>query len=251
MTGEGLVSVLDPSALFLADRRVGACGSVVTAVLEGTRPLCVEVQALVAADAGADAAPGRAVVRRWPARDARCDPATPGRYLARRARRVRERRGRSQASRNRAPTLPVALAIAGAADDAGRRGRHRSSSASSVSVARCVRSRRSAAASPKRSGSASPGRSCPRPPPMFPESNVSESTISRPRAPWRASPERAGAENAGREFSTTLAHEEIPTRRGPWPSPDRNRSTARCGWSRRAHRCAKASTGSSRPRWAR
>jgi DNA repair protein RadA/Sms len=48
MTGEGLVSVLDPSALFLADRRLGACGSVVTAVLEGTRPLCVEVQALVA-----------------------------------------------------------------------------------------------------------------------------------------------------------------------------------------------------------
>jgi DNA repair protein RadA/Sms len=48
MTGEGLVSVLDPSALFLADRRLGACGSVVAAVLEGTRPLCVEVQALVA-----------------------------------------------------------------------------------------------------------------------------------------------------------------------------------------------------------
>jgi predicted ATP-dependent serine protease len=48
MTGEGLVSVLDPSSLFLADRRLGACGSVVAAVLEGTRPLCVEVQALVA-----------------------------------------------------------------------------------------------------------------------------------------------------------------------------------------------------------
>jgi DNA repair protein RadA/Sms len=47
MTGEGLVPVLDPSALFLADRRIGACGSVVAAVLEGTRPLCVEVQALV------------------------------------------------------------------------------------------------------------------------------------------------------------------------------------------------------------
>ncbi len=48
MTGEGLLPVLDPSALFLADRRAGACGSVVAAVLEGTRPLCVEVQALVA-----------------------------------------------------------------------------------------------------------------------------------------------------------------------------------------------------------
>jgi DNA repair protein RadA/Sms len=47
MTGEGLVPVSDPSALFLADRRVGASGSVVAAVLEGSRPLCVEVQALV------------------------------------------------------------------------------------------------------------------------------------------------------------------------------------------------------------
>jgi len=48
MTGDGLIPVSDPSALFLADRRVGASGSVVAAVLEGTRPLCVEVQALVA-----------------------------------------------------------------------------------------------------------------------------------------------------------------------------------------------------------
>jgi len=47
MTADGLVSVSDPSALFLADRRAGASGSVVAAVLEGTRPLCVEVQALV------------------------------------------------------------------------------------------------------------------------------------------------------------------------------------------------------------
>jgi DNA repair protein RadA/Sms len=48
MTAGGLEPVNDPSALFLADRRVGATGSVVTAVMEGTRPLCVEVQALVA-----------------------------------------------------------------------------------------------------------------------------------------------------------------------------------------------------------
>jgi DNA repair protein RadA/Sms len=47
MTGTGLVSVADPSSLFLSDRRVGASGSVVAAVLEGTRPLCVEVQSLV------------------------------------------------------------------------------------------------------------------------------------------------------------------------------------------------------------
>ncbi len=48
MTAEGLAPVSDPSALFLSDRRVGASGSVVAAVLEGTRPLCVEVQSLVA-----------------------------------------------------------------------------------------------------------------------------------------------------------------------------------------------------------
>ncbi len=48
MTPTGLASVADPSALFLADRRPGASGSVVAPVLEGTRPLCVEVQALVA-----------------------------------------------------------------------------------------------------------------------------------------------------------------------------------------------------------
>jgi DNA repair protein RadA/Sms len=47
MTTDGLLPVSDPSALFLADRRVGASGSVVAAVLEGTRPLCVEVQSLV------------------------------------------------------------------------------------------------------------------------------------------------------------------------------------------------------------
>jgi DNA repair protein RadA/Sms len=48
MTATGLVPVTDPSALFLADRRAGATGSVVAAVMEGTRPLCVEVQSLVA-----------------------------------------------------------------------------------------------------------------------------------------------------------------------------------------------------------
>jgi DNA repair protein RadA/Sms len=43
----GLVGVPDPSALFLADRQVGVPGSVVAPVLDGQRPLLVEVQALV------------------------------------------------------------------------------------------------------------------------------------------------------------------------------------------------------------
>jgi DNA repair protein RadA/Sms len=45
----GLVEVPDPSALFLQDRRPGTPGSAVAAVLDGARPLLVEVQALVAA----------------------------------------------------------------------------------------------------------------------------------------------------------------------------------------------------------
>jgi DNA repair protein RadA/Sms len=48
MTDSGLDSVPDPSALFLADRRPGTPGSVVAPVLDGHRPLLVEVQALVA-----------------------------------------------------------------------------------------------------------------------------------------------------------------------------------------------------------
>jgi DNA repair protein RadA/Sms len=47
MTACGLEPVADPSALFLGDRRPGASGSVVAPVVEGARPMCVEVQALV------------------------------------------------------------------------------------------------------------------------------------------------------------------------------------------------------------
>ena len=47
MTGHGLMPVLNPSGLFLNERPIGASGSVVTACVEGTRPLLVEIQALV------------------------------------------------------------------------------------------------------------------------------------------------------------------------------------------------------------
>jgi DNA repair protein RadA/Sms len=40
--------VANPSEIFLAERRSGAAGSAVVATIEGTRPLLVEVQALVA-----------------------------------------------------------------------------------------------------------------------------------------------------------------------------------------------------------
>ncbi|HLM62898.1 MAG TPA: DNA repair protein RadA [Acidimicrobiales bacterium] len=47
MGDSGLAGVPDPSALFLADRQPGIPGSVVAPVLDGQRPLLVEVQALV------------------------------------------------------------------------------------------------------------------------------------------------------------------------------------------------------------
>src|SRR5579872_364348 len=47
MHGDGLAEVANPSAVFLADRAVGATGSAVVVSMEGTRPLLVEVQALV------------------------------------------------------------------------------------------------------------------------------------------------------------------------------------------------------------
>ena len=48
MTGAGLQEVANPSALFLGERSSNAPGSVVFAGLEGSRPLLIEIQALVA-----------------------------------------------------------------------------------------------------------------------------------------------------------------------------------------------------------
>ena len=48
MTGQGLAEVTNPSALFLGERAETASGSVVFAGIEGTRPVLVELQALVA-----------------------------------------------------------------------------------------------------------------------------------------------------------------------------------------------------------
>ena len=47
MTGAGLVPVANPSQMFLQERPHNVAGSVVTACMEGTRPLLVEIQALV------------------------------------------------------------------------------------------------------------------------------------------------------------------------------------------------------------
>jgi DNA repair protein RadA/Sms len=48
MTGLGLREVANPSELFLSERHLGAPGTAVFAGIEGTRPLLVEIQALVA-----------------------------------------------------------------------------------------------------------------------------------------------------------------------------------------------------------
>jgi DNA repair protein RadA/Sms len=49
MTGGGLREVANPSELFLSERDLGSPGTAVFAGIEGTRPLLVEIQALVAA----------------------------------------------------------------------------------------------------------------------------------------------------------------------------------------------------------
>ncbi|MFP4098175.1 MAG: DNA repair protein RadA [Alphaproteobacteria bacterium] len=60
MAQQGLIEVANPSALFLSQRHEDAAGSAVLAALEGTRPLLVEVQALVAPSSLAS--PRRAVL---------------------------------------------------------------------------------------------------------------------------------------------------------------------------------------------
>jgi len=49
MKEKGLDEVTNPSAVFLSERPAGAAGSVVTASMEGTRPILVELQALASA----------------------------------------------------------------------------------------------------------------------------------------------------------------------------------------------------------
>lgn len=79
MTDRGLAEVPNPSALFLAERRGHIAGSAVFAGLEGTRPVLLEIQALLSANPGGS--PRRSVVG-WDGNrlsmllavlDARCD----------------------------------------------------------------------------------------------------------------------------------------------------------------------------------
>ncbi|ASN03706.1 DNA repair protein RadA [Virgibacillus necropolis] len=47
MKEEGLVEVMNPSEIFLEERSRGAAGSTIVASMEGTRPVLVEIQALI------------------------------------------------------------------------------------------------------------------------------------------------------------------------------------------------------------
>jgi len=84
MTDAGLIEVANPSALFLADRQGDISGSSVFAGMEGTRPMLVEIQCLIAPSALGT--PRRAVVGWDVARlsmllavlEARCDLAFAG-----------------------------------------------------------------------------------------------------------------------------------------------------------------------------
>jgi DNA repair protein RadA/Sms len=85
MGEEGLTEVRNPSALFLAEREAGVSGAAVFAGMEGSRPLLVEIQALVGPNALGS--PRRTVVG-WDASrlamllavlDARCGLAIGGR----------------------------------------------------------------------------------------------------------------------------------------------------------------------------
>ena len=136
----GLVEVQNPSAAFLAERPAGAPGSAVLATLEGSRPVLVEIQALVSRS-------GLAMPRRHGHRRS-----TPGRvalllavlekrmpHAALRSGRVRERRRR--APRRRAGGRPRGRRRGGverARPPAARR--RRRAGARSGSPARCARS---------------------------------------------------------------------------------------------------------------
>lgn len=48
MSGKGLIEVPNPSEVFLSERQFGTSGSSICCVLEGTRPVLLEVQSLVA-----------------------------------------------------------------------------------------------------------------------------------------------------------------------------------------------------------
>ena len=94
MRYDGLKEVENPSALFLSDRDRGAPGTAVFAGMEGTRPILVEIQALVGTFDARHAAPRRGRLGPEPPRHADRRARGALRREARRPRRLSECRGR-------------------------------------------------------------------------------------------------------------------------------------------------------------
>ena len=166
MRDDGLRAVPDPGPLMLGDRMAGVPGSVVVPVLQGRRPLLVEVQALLgpgtggAAGAaarphtlGIDAARAEPPPRR-PGLPHRGRRAGAGRVLRRRRRRHHRHRAGGRPGRSRCAMASVVRRRPGAAG-AGRVRRAR------PGRARCARSPARTAAWPRRTVPGSRGRWCP------------------------------------------------------------------------------------------
>ena len=80
MRDDGLRAVADPGPLMLGDRMAGVPGSMVVPVLQGRRPLLVEVQALLGPGGGGAVVAARtrwASTRRGRTSSWRCSPAGP------------------------------------------------------------------------------------------------------------------------------------------------------------------------------
>ena len=125
MTEAGLEGLVDPSALLLGDRRRGVAGSIAVPVVEGRRPLIVEVQGLVGRATSGAPAQGRTGHRRRPARPSprRARTPVPGGHRRRGCLRVHRRRTEGERARGR-PRCRVGSGIGGDRDRH-RRGRRR------------------------------------------------------------------------------------------------------------------------------
>ena len=94
MTGLGLREVSNPSELFLSERDLGSPGTAVFAGIEGTRPVLVELQALVAPTTLGTPQAGRGGLGPEPAVDGAGGAGGPLRGQTVRLRRLSERGGR-------------------------------------------------------------------------------------------------------------------------------------------------------------
>ncbi len=94
MTGGGLGEVPNPSELFLGERNAATPGAAVFAGMEGTRPLLVEIQALVAPDRARHAAARGDRLGPEPACHGACRARSPLPGPPRRLRRLPQRRRR-------------------------------------------------------------------------------------------------------------------------------------------------------------